>query len=447
MAESSRNIPVTRKTQTLSWLRHRAWIIRPIIILTGLAVLVVVTVFFFYRLPGDSYWAALNAALISSIVTIVITLSIAIAAFWERLQKVQEHRVMERFGTKSWQRSAIRMGALEIPDIVITAAATHRVQWSDRAQVEWADLTSPRAKPGEPLQVAMQANLDAARTHADRHKIMLTDGQAVDLRAAYIELVHQANKRVRKFTLTPATSTYFDFLAGGNSMDATVTLDGDETSLRKWIGFTPQSIEEVENLPFSSKIGTGTVVVTRDNMLVLGIRGRTMVAGGQEPDERGRRRVHIAGEGMIPDDLDRRGRLSPRVTAARALFEELAIGPKSSCIGRIEQIFDTGFFFDQLRVQPCFSFLAKVSLDWNELRTDAVIASDFWEVEELIAIPFDIENVNLQTLLLNQHPEIVLASNQAAAAVWFACLYEFGFHHLRDVLSTPSSPQQVGALH
>lgn len=113
------------------------------------------------------------------------------------------------------------------------------------------------------------------------------------------------------------------------------------------------------------------------------------------------------------------------------------MGADRECLARVEDHVATGFFFDQLRMQPCFAYLARIDRTWDELAAGAPAAQDFWEVSELRSLPFDISHVGLRALLLGQHPDMELASNHAAAVLWFACLHEFGYHRMRDALSLP----------
>lgn len=58
-------------------------------------------------------------------------------------------------------------------------------------------------------------------------------------------------------------------------------------------------------------------------------------------------------------------------------------------------------------------------------------------MERYLSLPFDIAHPGVRHLLLGTHPDLVLASNHAAAVLWFALVYEHGFTELRDLLSRP----------
>lgn len=143
----------------------------------------------------------------------------------------------------------------------------------------------------------------------------------------------------------------------------------------------------------------------------------------------------------MPTDLDRRGLISPAETARRGLREELNIGDADRAYGRVESLRAVGFFFDQLRWQPCFIYLARIDLTWDELQTLAPTASSYWEVERLTSVPFTIESPDVRALLLGEHPGLELASNHASAALWFALLHEHGLFKMRHELTLGSVPR------
>ncbi len=186
-----------------------------------------------------------------------------------------------------------------------------------------------------------------------------------------------------------------------------------------------------------AKLGVGAAVVTKDNRLVLGIRGKTVIAGALDETKDRRSRVHVVAEGVIPSDIDGDGLLNPRVTAQRGLYEELSVGNVSSSVAVATELLDTGFFFDQLRLQPCFAYVAKINHTWDQLQSVVPTACDYWEFERIESLPFDIHHEGVRQLVMGVHPDLVFASNHAAAVVWFALLYEHGLTEMRDQLSLP----------
>ena len=194
-----------------------------------------------------------------------------------------------------------------------------------------------------------------------------------------------------------------------------------------------QSIVGVHDLPFQAKIGSVTILETSDGQVVLGVRGKTMIAGNNPPELR--KKVHFVAEGMIPEDRDETGNLNPIETSKRGLEEELMVGTTSQSIGHLVELKSTGFFFDQLRFQPCFTYLAKTEVSFDDLKTGASAAKDAWENESLVSMPLSIDAIEMRQLMLGRHPDFELASNHAAAGLWFALIFKHGFVYVKDSLS------------
>lgn len=167
---------------------------------------------------------------------------------------------------------------------------------------------------------------------------------------------------------------------------------------------------------------------------------RTLVDDGEA-----RKAVHIVAEGMIPEDRGASGTIDPKRSSDRALEEELSISFGKNAIGEVTRSAATGFFFDQLRYQPCFAYIAHLDVDRDQLQAGLGSAQDSWEVEKLFFIRFDPENAEVIALLRHEHPYLKLASNHAHAVLWFACLYEFGYFRMRDYLNMPLGRIDKGA--
>lgn len=443
--------PATIHGEAHWWDRWRAiwyrssWALRPLGILIALLSMFAITfiLYTFVTLDG-TYWREITVAMIGTLLTISASLGIALLAFRDQLRAHREHERLRRFDDDTWPRESLTVGAMTIPDIVVIASASHGRAWTDSARMRWASSLDAPRPADELLMAAREVRIPEAQARARRDSIALTDDPCVDLRRVRITLEREGDRRLPVYNLTAAPSTYFDFLSTAAELDAPLPLDdGSDASLRERWAPRVRSIEDLDRLPMPAKIGCGTAVVTRDGRLVLGVRGRTMIAGAEPDRGRSRPYVHIVAEGMTPDDVDADGRISPAMTSIRGLHEELSIGSSSKDLGSVVDHVATGFFFDHLRMQPCFAYLARISLTWDELRSAAPASQDFWEVSELRDLPFDISHVGLRRLLLARHPDMELASNHAAAVVWFACLHEFGFHRMRDALSIPLPPINV----
>lgn len=409
-----------------AWLKAVAWGLLAVVLFWG--------VYWGYLATrSDSFARELVMAGLGALMTVLSAAGLAFLAVFSELRRLRERRTVRRFSGDSWQRRAVRVGRMEIPDIVIVAASNDGVEWSSHTSIEFEPFAPPRTMSDEVTQHARAVLADVQGRSAGAG-ITLTDDPCVDIVRARVELRRDPSGRRRAHhILTPAEAQYFDFLGTTASLDARV--DGGP-SLRELTGAAPQSLSDVERLPAMAKMGCGTLVVTSDDRMVLGVRGRTAIAGSQDaPDARSM--VHIVAEGVVPTDLGDDGRLDPRATAVRGLWEELAIGGTSRSVGRITRLVDAGMFFDQLRWQPCFAQVAFIDQTWDEFHPAAAAARDSWEVERLLSLPFDIGHAGVRRLLCGTHPDLVLASNHAAAVVWLSLLHHHGFTDLRDALTEP----------
>lgn len=436
---------MSRSARLRARMNQSWWMLRPALIFCALVAMFAVTFLLYtYGTVDGTYWREMAVALIGTLLTITASLGIALVAFRAQLRAHREAETLRRFDASAWRSGSLSVGAMRIPGIAVIASAGHGREWTESAAMEWEPGFAAEREEDAIARDAYRLRVPAAEARARELSIALTDDACVDLRAARIALERSGDRRRPVYRLTAARSTYYRFLATGADLDA--PLEAPSTggrSLREAWGLDVHSLEDLGHLPFLAKVGCGTAVVTSDNRLVLGVRGRSMIAGTDPSAPRTRAKVHIVAEGMTPDDVDGEGRIDPRLTSVRGMHEELSLGSSSRDLGAVREQIATGFFLDHLRMQPCFSYLARVSLSWDELRTAAPASQDFWEVTELRDMPFDISHVGLRRLLLGRHPDMEFASNHAAAVVWFACLYEFGFHRMRDALSIPLPPDGV----
>ena len=416
------------------------WLVKPLAILLALSLLFMISFIAYTHLTtADTFWRELAIALIGTLLTLLGTLVIALYAFSDELRRRRESATLRRFDHESWSRQSLTVGAMKIPDVVVVASCRQDREWTEHASMRWERLDKTQRAPHSLGVRARAERLPRLVSDARNQAIAFTDDACVDLKGARVDLVRHEGKRMPVYTLQPAVGSYFDFASTTAQLDG--PLEGNDAltglTLREAWDLQLRTIEDVQDLPCMAKVGVGTAVVTSDDRLILGVRGRTMIASEDLTKSTGRARIHIVAEGMIPSDLDGEGFIDPRETAVRGLHEELLIGGSSRDLGAVTELKATGFYFDQTRMQPCFSYLARTNLTWDEIASAAPGAQDFWEVAQLRDLPFDIAHVGLRRLLLNRHPDMEFASNHAAATVWFACLYRFGFHRMRDALSVP----------
>jgi len=431
---STRTIQPGAGDRMRSWLTSRSAFVRLVMWVVAIVATLGASLWWYGSTEPDTFSREAAIALLGAVVTLLSAAVVATLALVQQLRRAREVETLTRFAEDSRRLRSLRVGRMEIPGIVVVASGNNHLEWTDRADVEFGDWAAERPLDEEVRQV-IDARIPGFVEEARRRKSPFSDDPAVDLVDARVELRPDASgKRRPVYRLTPAPMTYFPFFATAARLDD-AALD-DPRPLRERFGPDVRSIEDVARLRLNAKVGVGTLVVTSDDRLVLGVRGRTMIAGGDERTD-GRSAVHVVAEGAMPHDVDRKGRFDPLATARRGLMEEVGLGGDVRAIGWVRQLVQTGFFLDQQRWQPCFANLAHIDLSWDEFATAATTAQDRWEVERYVSLPFHIEHPGLRLLLLGQHPDLALASNHAAAVLWFGLLYRHGFTTMRDMLARP----------
>lgn len=414
-------------------LRHRSPLRIVGLVALAAAVTLIVYISFPHTEDGTFRREFVNSVL--GVVFALITAAIVeLGTFWRRSRSRRELELQSQVDHDSWQRSALRVGRMEIPGVVVVASSGYRREWTEAIGIRFED--APRRELPPRYDEIRALRIPEAQRRAETLGLTLRDDPIVDLVAANVVLERgPSGERQRVYEMRAAEATYFDVVATTADLDTPFLPDdsGGQVSLRSHFGIHPISIGDVSRLPVVASIATQTALITQDQRLVLGVRGRTFIAGRGDAEDH-RPLVHVVAEGMLPIDRDQHGRLDPRAAAVRALAEEMMLGDQPESLGRVEEVRATGFYFDQLRWQPCFSYLARTDATWDELQTMAPGAMDYWEVERLVSLPFTLDNPEILWLLTGTHPDLALASNHAGAAVWFALVYEFGIYETRAAL-------------
>lgn len=380
-----------------------------------------------------TYSRELVVVALGSVLTALSAAGVAFLALFNDVRRMREQDTIRRFSGDTWKRQSVQVGRMQIPDVSVIRASNAGIEWTANTDVVFTKFAAPRELAAS-IQEHRDAVLGEVLADAEARGIPVFNGDAVDIVDARVTLIRGEDGRKRpQFTLTPAPATYFDFLGTTANLDSKV--DGGDT-LRDIAQVSPQGVVDCAALPAMAKVGTGTVVVTSDERIVLGVRGKLMLASGHDAAEE-RSFVHFVAEGAEPRDLGLGGVYDPTETALRGLEEELNIGNEIRHSARVSKLANTGFFFDQLRWQPCFAFVARIDRSWNEFLPAAAAAQDTWEVERFISLPFDIQHEGVRSLLTGTHPDLVLASNHAAMYLWTALplLYKHGCTTVRDQLS------------
>lgn len=416
-------------------------VLRPAALMLLATLLLLACYRLFLTAEPDSFARELVSAAMGAVTTVGIAGIAAAIALRDVLHRRRERAQIRRFSRESWRTHHIQVGDMVIPEMSVEVSCGHGVPWTRRATYEFTSRSDPR--PVAPLVQRHQAAWWAQATEeAAAANRVLTDGPRVDLADVRVSWA-ESGERLTHYDFVDAPASYREFACTTARLDRKFQdEDEDESewlSLRERWAVSPTGIPDVSSLPAPAVIGSGTVVVSSDERLVLSVRtARAFVASGSSQSD-ARVRVHVVAEGLLPTDRDRHGRFSPRAGAERALREELHVGRASDHLAGVNELIDTGLCFDQNRWQPYFTFLARLDRPAAELETGMAAATDRWEHDRLISLPFDIEHEGVRQLMLDSHPDLELASNHAKVSLWFALLYHHGYRHLRDALTLDSS--------
>lgn len=395
----------------------------------------------FSEYPEGSFVREVNSGVIGALITIPLTAFFGLVAFRKQWNILFESKRLKNVARRTWKDSKIAVGTLEIPGISIIECASHEKAWDLHTDLKWKLLpANPRNANSALVKDADEILGKVLSAVKERNCVLPTNDSCLDL-VEFDSWKNGATGRL-EISMVVAEAHYYDFISTSNELDRKLE---DETTLREKYGIHISDISEVRSLPVIAKLGCGTVVITSDNQIILGVRERTYVAGKFKDvvagDEHPKKQVHFVAEGMIPSDtyndialrMEMRN-TEPAKASLRAQNEELGISTENTANAQIKQLVPTGFFFDHCRMQPCFSFLSFVDRTFSEIKTGWSSAPDKFENERIFEMSFSIENLELIKLLLGKHTGYELASNHAAAMLWFACIYQFGFEAVRSAI-------------
>jgi len=258
----------------------------------------------------------------------------------------------------------------------------------------------------------------------------LTNEPAVDMMRADISV--RGDRLVFAASFGPCD--YLDFATTGLVLDDRMLngmAAGGATTLRQaWESHEPRHLSDVGALPCVAKVGTVTVPVTSDGLVCM-LERRAQFVASDPVGEAAAIPVHFVGEGSKPEDIDGQRRFDPEQTARRGLAEELGLA-----LGHVTQLVHTGLFFDSLRWQPVFCFLAHVDLDSAALESRRLSAQHgAFEAHALHWRPMTIEDERTVALFTSPNSGVALASNHAAVAFYLALVHQHGSERVDAVLA------------
>ncbi|MEZ8699307.1 hypothetical protein [Vibrio lentus] len=211
-------------------------------------------------------------------------------------------------------------------------------------------------------------------------------------------------KRVNVYKLILEHTDYYSFVFPNLCLDkAYYNEDTQENhTLREMLNMDKKVLSISAMTDFSKcqfKIGTGTLLVTRDGFLICSVRSnKQFVASKQSNQEIA---VHLSSaEGMyrslnypLSSDVNSEGKPSPFVTSARSLIDELNLDEEHFTK---EDISCLGYFMDLKRAQPFFLFYLKIELTAEEFfSVYSNTSTDIHENEAIFALPGNFDSLKM----------------------------------------------------
>lgn len=230
--------------------------------------------------------------------------------------------------------------------------------------------------------------------------------------------------RRNQYLMTLRPTDYYSFVFPNLALDQSILCETEETTPRKMLGLNRENIR-IENLQdhlCHFRIGTGTIFITSDNLIVVSLRSRTQfVAGGAT--------YHLStAEGMLRPVDEQNDQPSPFLTSIRSLSDELGLQVDEDFLSQDMRCI--GIFLDALRLQPYFVFYIRSSrISFQDLKERWILfAKDKQENRDVIGLEWDLKTAKLLVKGKMNYNDTFLevASNHALTGFVVASLHEFG---------------------
>jgi len=266
-----------------------------------------------------------------------------------------------------------------------------------------AEISEYEYKLSEELQKIKDAEIKEKLAYAQKNGITLDNNASFALRRIDVNRPEgKDGKRHNVYKLIMEPTDYYSFVFPNLCLEKSyyneVTQENhilrDMLSLDKKL-LSISNLTEHPQCQF--KIGTGTLLVTKDGFLICSVRSNNQfVAGKQGKDEI---TVHLsAAEGMyrsvnnpFSGDVDSNGKPSPFITSARSIIDELNLREDDFNAEAIECL---GYFMDLKRAQPLFLFYLKVNLSVDEFFSIySNTSTDIHENEAIFALPKNFDSL------------------------------------------------------
>lgn len=255
----------------------------------------------------------------------------------------------------------------------------------------------------EEIEKLKQTEISEKKKHSEQHGMTFDNNASFALRRIDVSRPEGPNgKRNNIYKLILEPTDYYSFVFPNLCLEKSYYNESTQENhiLRDTLSIDKKvlSISTMASFPNCQfKVGTGTLLVTKDDYLICSVRSKSQfIASRQSDDEMA---VHLsAAEGMyrsvnnpLSSDIINEGKPSPFATCARSLKDELNLN---------EDHFDAkdigclGYFFDLKRAQPFFLFYLKIDLTAEEFfSVYSNTSTDIHENEAIFALPKKFESL------------------------------------------------------
>jgi hypothetical protein len=340
---------------------------------------------------------------------------------------------LEILGQASLGRPRVKVGDVEIPDILLLAACTQGRDATHEMTLEFEDKLRDERPPCAEWPTLRDYLLPELGAEAKAAGRKFLNGEMLDL--VYAEDLQPDSGGPHHYRLGIAKTGYHRWAATANSLDRDLSRHRELTArlgsseLRPAWGHAPDCLEDLADLPAPCFMGVCVVVVAENQIVVLA-RQRKHYIAGSEPSSADRSRtptpVHFVGEGVEPKDFVA-GQNPFERAALRGCWEELELEAKDI------ELVPTAFVFDTLRWQPLFCYLAYCKLTMPEVEARMKEADDSYEtghgqIAKLLSPT--VTDPDTRALLTGSHSSMRLASNHAETALLYALVYTDGLERV-----------------
>jgi len=356
--------------------------------------------------------------------------------FWKNLQTQKIYNEIQKH-ILATEKGILKLGNISIEQIIplYVFPTPDRALTSIDVSTEFREEEKIISKELSDLKYTyLQEEIEKARQKNQN----IDNNLSYSLDSVGSERVLRDNVRIHNLILKFSPTDFYKFVMINLALDKPILErgSGDKVSIRDAYRLSANEIDpdHLEKLPVHLRFGTNTVVVTKENMIVLSARsGRQYIVPGGSNDFWN---THISvAEGMLrPTDQNQKGRPDPFSTVIRGLKDELSL--KADIDFSKNDIKFLALYLDIKRLQPIGVFLLKIEMPFEKIVERRPVAPDRTENKFLFPLPFHTKDV--YKLLKNEccyqygplNKKCYMVSNQARASLSLSLFYDYSLEEI-----------------